>query len=587
MKMKRKAVAEFLLVLPFIVILLSIQASCSVPVGTQFQPKQAAGTVTISNGILEVAVRNSSGIGAFTIGTGQNHPKPGERVLFGHPDSQTTYTTVKVVDNHTEYVTTSSAPTASSGYTLKHLDQYKLSVLPKGTEVTVSWITPEHLAISEVIEISGTDVTNTLVRVSFHVTNGDNITHTVGIRYEWDIMIDGRDGSYLRPWTDPYTPQAWLGNETTWASPSFQFWEATNDLADPVFSIYGSVISPIGATPPTKPDRLDLANWRTVNSVAYDYNTTSQQVAGQGRDSAVLYYWDPFNLSPEAGREVTAYITTFKEAIETGGGSVTWAPSAEGALVASALTVSITSGVSAVASAVSNPESCPSNKLAEKANDILPDSVKKWLDSFICSKTGASIEHRVSFALFFTKQEIISIAVSLAVITFAFSYAKAENLNQILSLVPIVLVTAIIVDLTKDLVREVIARRLGVWSEYRLWYFGLVMFLISAIAFKAPFSSPNRIRHNSPNLTTRKVGILSLTAIVVPLIFAGFFYMLFVNGFTLIGNMGLIICLTAAFFDTIPIPPMNGKDIYDWSKILWLILFIACFALYALCLLLL
>jgi len=267
--------------------------------------------------------------------------------------------------------------------------------------------------------------------------------------------------------------------------------------------------------------------------------------------------------------------------------SSTWAPSAEGALVAAALTVSVTSGVSAVASAVSNPEGCPSNKLAEKANDILPDSVKKWLDSFICSKTGASIEHRVSFALFFTKQEILSIAISLAVVTFAFSYAKTENLNQILSLMPIVLVTAIIIDFAKDLVREVVARSLGVWSEYRLWYFGLAMFLISSIAFKVPFSSPNRIRHNSPNLTTRKVGILSLTAIVVPLIFAGFFYMLFVNGFTLIGNMGLIICLTAAFFDTIPIPPMNGKDIYDWSKVLWLALFIPCFALYALCLLLL
>jgi Zn-dependent protease len=268
----------------------------------------------------------------------------------------------------------------------------------------------------------------------------------------------------------------------------------------------------------------------------------------------------------------------------------TWAPSAEGALVAGALTVGITSGVSAVASAASNPENFPSNSLAQKISDVLPDSVKKWLDSFISSKTGGSIEHHVGATFMLTKQEMFSVIVSLVVITFAFSYAKAETLDRILPLIPIVLVTAIIVDLVKDLVRDVVARSQGVWSEYRLWYFGLAMFLISSIALKAPFSSPNRIKHHSPKFTKRSVGLVALTAVIIPLVFAVVFYMFFVSGvtvFMLIGNMGLIICFTAAFFDIIPIPPMNGKDIYDWNKFLWLVLFILCFALYALGLLLL
>jgi len=588
MRMKGNVIAEAFLVLLFIVVILSIQAFCSASANNSLRPIRASAYITISNGILEVVVRNSTGYGTFTIGTGPNHPQNGSKVLYGHPYPGTTYTTIRVVDNHTEYMTAESGPSASSGYTLKSLDASIFNVIAEATKVTVNWITSEHLTITQVIEISGSDVSNTLVRVSLYVTNGDTVAHVVGIRYEWDIMIDDRDGSYLRPWIDPYSPQSWLEYENNWTSPTFQFWEATNNASDPLFSIYGSVTSPIGATPPTKPDRLALAVWGSSYTHAYDYNTTGGIVAGySGTDSAVLYYWDPISLSPGASREVTAYITTFKEAIETGGGSVVWAPAAEGALVAGALTVGITSGISAVASAASNPESFPSNSLAQKVNDILPDSVKKWLESFISSKTGEPIEHRVSVALMLTKQEIISIVVSLAVITFAFSYAKAETLNQILSLVPIVLVTAIIVDLVKDLVRNVVARSQGVWSEYRLWYFGLAMFLISSIAFKAPFFSPNRIRYHSPNLTTRKVGILSLAAVVVPLIFAGVFYMLLVNGFTLIGNMGLVICFTAAFFDIVPIPPMNGKDIYDWNKILWLTLFVACFALYALSLLLL
>jgi Zn-dependent protease len=536
-----------------------------------------------------------TGVGTFTVGTWLSHPQPRYEVLYGHPNPETTYTTIKVVDTKNEYVTSSKnaslgAQTASSGYELKYLDESNPNVIADGTKVTINWTTPEHLAITQIIEITGTDVSNTLVRISLNVTNNDSITHIVGIRYEWDIKIDGEDGSYLRPWTDPYTPQTWLGVENNWTNPNFQFWEATNDPTTPKFSIYGSVTLPTATPNTTKPDKLALANWGSSRKCAYDYNTTDLSVGGDGRDSAVLYYWTPVTLNPGVYREATAYITTFKEAIETGGGSIVWAPSAEGALIAGTLTIGITSGVSAIASAVSNPESCPSNKFAEKANDLLPDSVKKWLDSFICSKTGESIEHRVGVALIFTKQEIISIVISLIVITFAFSYAKAETLGQILSLIPIVLVTSIIVDLVKDLVREVAARSLGIWSEYRLWYFGLAMFLISSIAFKAPFSSPNRIRHHSPKLTKRSVGLLALIAIIVPLAFAVVFYMLFTNGLALIrtiGNMGLIICLTAAFFDTIPIPPMNGKDIYDWNKALWLILFIASFALYSLCLLLL
>jgi len=265
----------------------------------------------------------------------------------------------------------------------------------------------------------------------------------------------------------------------------------------------------------------------------------------------------------------------------------TWMPSAEGALVAGALTVGVTSGVSAVASAVGHSRNYPSNNLTQKINDALPEPVKKWLEAFISSKTEEAIELRAGISFLLTRYEIFSLIVSVAVVTFAFSYAKAETLDQILPLIPIVLVTSVMVELVKDFAREVVARSQGVWCEYRLWYFGLAMLLISSITFKAPFAMPSRVRNHSAKCTSRSVGSISLTSVIVPLIFAIIFYWLFVNGFTLIGNMGLVICATMAFFDIIPIPPMNGKDIYDWSKVLWLALFIACFALYVLCLLLL
>lgn len=34
-----------------------------------------------------------------------------------------------------------------------------------------------------------------------------------------------------------------------------------------------------------------------------------------------------------------------------------------------------------------------------------------------------------------------------------------------------------------------------------------------------------------------------------------------------------MICLTVALYDSLPIPLMNGKGIYDWNKLLWAMLF--------------
>jgi hypothetical protein len=78
------------------------------------------------------------------------------------------------------------------------------------------------------------------------------------------------------------------------------------------------------------------------------------------------------------------------------------------------------------------------------------------------------------------------------------------------------------------------------------------------------------------------MGLVSAAQVLIAMAFAAVFFGFFINGYTLIGNIGIVMCLTMAFFDSIPIPPMNGKDIYDWSKVLWTGLFTAAFTLYML-----
>jgi len=266
-----------------------------------------------------------------------------------------------------------------------------------------------------------------------------------------------------------------------------------------------------------------------------------------------------------------------------GEGEQIWAPSPVGAFFASVITAGFASIVSSLASAVTNPESFPSQIVAQKISATLPETLKKWLQEFISAKRKLVIGSRAARVFTLTKLEAISYAVSLSFLTFAYSYVRVSDLSQIWILIPTVLATSIVVEFCKNFLISIVARVEGVWTEHRLWYFGLGTFLFSVLVFKVPFSSPARLTHNAPKFTKRSLGLVAAAQVAVALVLAAVFFSVFTMGWTVIGNIGLVMCLTMAFFDSIPIPPMNGHDVYDWSKILWLVLFITALTLYVLC----
>ena len=256
-----------------------------------------------------------------------------------------------------------------------------------------------------------------------------------------------------------------------------------------------------------------------------------------------------------------------------------WVPSTEEA-VASIVVVS-------VAVAVSNSASFSFNWFADKFNSLVPDAVKKWAEDFIASKSEITIVKRVGSIFTLTKEEIFAYVVSLTVLTFAFTYSNANSLEQFIIMIPVVLATSIVVEFSKNVLISMIARSRGVWTEHRLWYFGLATFLVSTLAFKTPFSSPSRNVHHSESLTNRLTGLLASSSVLIGLVFAAIFYAFLVTGVPYIGGIGLGMCLLMALFDSMPLRAMNGKDIYDWNRVIWAVLFIITLSLYLYWLLLL
>jgi len=80
---------------------------------------------------------------------------------------------------------------------------------------------------------------------------------------------------------------------------------------------------------------------------------------------------------------------------------------------------------------------------------------------------------------------------------------------------------------------------------------------------------------------TERLGALaSASEVVVGLAFTGLFFLLFREGYAAVGGAGLAMCVLGSFSSTFPVAPMSGRDIFDHSKLLWVILFAASTAIF-------
>jgi hypothetical protein len=264
-----------------------------------------------------------------------------------------------------------------------------------------------------------------------------------------------------------------------------------------------------------------------------------------------------------------------------------WVPQPVSAVAASVAAVLVTGGVSIIfAATLAAPTSLGGNIL-QKIRDLIPNSFKEWLEAFMKSKRKLTVEEKTGSPFLPTRSEAMVYVFSILVLGLSFSYVKVNTFSQIVLVLPTILGTSILVGFVKTYILTVYSRMRGVWTEQKLWLLGLSTFIVTTFVFKVPFSLPCRSVHYEPKLTERLEVILSLAEVFITLAFAGCFYLLFLSSFTVVGSVGLAMCIIGAFFDTFPIAPMNGRVIYDYSKPLWTALFLATLALYVSWLLLL
>ncbi len=297
-------------------------------------------------------------------------------------------------------------------------------------------------------------------------------------------------------------------------------------------------------------------------------------------DSNVYAFGTKFNPSSTSDQTPTQNQTGYIA------GNV-WAPPPANGVASSIVTVGMIALTAIVAAALSSvPASAASvsgriiEKIGGKLRGFLPSSVKDWFESLVLSKHKLKIEEKQGSLYKPTKGELLVYLASILIFSISFAYVQVDSFSEFLVVLPTFVGTSLIVSLVRTYLLTVFARRIGVWTEYKLWYLGIALFVISTVAFHAPFSSPTR-RISTSNKPANFGGIVTSVSILISLGFAGIFFALLMAGFTLVGGAGLAMCLIAALIDTIPIKPMFGADIYKYNKLVWATLFLLTLSLYA------
>jgi hypothetical protein len=117
-------------------------------------------------------------------------------------------------------------------------------------------------------------------------------------------------------------------------------------------------------------------------------------------------------------------------------------------------------------------------------------------------------------------------------------------------------------------------------TEMRFWGIGTMALIITTLCFGFVFGQPMRTLINKEdNLGKRKVGLISLAGPIASfLTIILFIFMMLHGGFLAqIGIRGIPICIVLSVYSLLPFKPMEGLDIWKWSKIVWVVTFVPIF----------
>ncbi|MGC8812175.1 MAG: site-2 protease family protein [Candidatus Aenigmatarchaeota archaeon] len=185
----------------------------------------------------------------------------------------------------------------------------------------------------------------------------------------------------------------------------------------------------------------------------------------------------------------------------------------------------------------------------------------------------------------FSKEEVRDILVSVLVVTLIFSYNSSDP-KQTFAFFPYYLIIVVLSFLFHELAHKTTAIRFGCVSFYKMWSTGLLLSLVfMLIGVKIiipgavviyPFTF-GRWGFKRIKLTAQEIGVISVSGILVNIFiaavsrpFAGLFLIQDFDFFLALSSINSFL----AFFNLLPVPPLDGSKVIQWKPWFWFFLIV-------------
>lgn len=223
--------------------------------------------------------------GFYTIGTLEGDPNStsdnNKKLLYGHPDSSTTQTLVRIDGQDYffgDYLT-------------------DIEFNSDHTQCTATALI-DGIRIQQILTLTTNPYTNIddLVSIRYSYTNTTSSSKQVGIRIMLDTMLGSNDGAPFRVNGSDVTKEIeFSGNNVP------QYWQSFDSLSEPNVTATGFFYFAAGE----KPDKVQFAYWQTIYNSSWDYAVSSStSLTG---DSAVAAYFNPRTVAAGGSNSIVTY----------------------------------------------------------------------------------------------------------------------------------------------------------------------------------------------------------------------------------------------------------------------------------------
>jgi parallel beta-helix repeat protein len=138
-----------------------------------------------------------------------------------------------------------------------------------------------------------------------------------------------------------------------------------------------------------------------------------------------------------------------------------------------------------------------------------------------------------------------------------------------------VIISAIVIIVPKA-IQYIVAGKKGILAEYRLWWGGILIMILTTVIFRYVFGQPVRTEiEREDECDKKKLAIVMLAGPLVSILLSSIFLVMYLmkGTYASLGLMGLEMSLLTAVVTFLPISPMDGERVYVWNKIVWAVIF--------------